>query len=184
MKGFRNRTLSESPWSHDENVPVRICSQDAKYIPPCSFCDIFDVKCPMSVWSPPPPGTDECTFYVILVLYKSPQFWLEMSVEWHYNFNAPWCFKVPKDSPNLHDNMNKSESVIKNVILSMSFSLVFQSFIFQFFHSGSCFSWDSYPRIPHLKSNSMLAELPSNLVKSGKSRCNNTIFIMRSGRSW
>ncbi len=55
-------------------------SQDVKYIAPCMFCDIFDVKCPLSgskrVFSFSP-GEDERvygTFHVMLVLYVSLQF--------------------------------------------------------------------------------------------------------------
>ncbi len=55
--------------------------QDEKYIAPCMFRDIFNVKCPLSdakrVFVVVPPGTDERTygtFYVTLVLYVSPQF--------------------------------------------------------------------------------------------------------------
>ncbi len=55
-----------------KNVPLGTFLQDAKYVPSCMFCDIFDKKCPL--------GaavfviilrTDERTyhtFYVMLVL--------------------------------------------------------------------------------------------------------------------
>ncbi len=34
--------------SHDENVPLGTFSQDAKYVVPCTFRDIFDVTCRLS----------------------------------------------------------------------------------------------------------------------------------------
>ncbi len=40
--------------------------------------------------------------------------------------------------------------------------------IFQHFHHELCFSWNSYPWISHLKSNSVPDELQSKLVTSGK----------------
>ncbi len=36
-------------WSHDKNTPVETFLQDAKYVAPCTFHDIFDVKCPLWV---------------------------------------------------------------------------------------------------------------------------------------
>ncbi len=76
-----------STWSNDENVPVGTFSQDAKYVVACTFRDTFDVKCLPSgakrMFFFFFFGTDERTygtFYVTLVLYVSPQFWLEMSV--------------------------------------------------------------------------------------------------------
>ncbi len=54
----------------------------------------------------------------------------------------------------------------KNTI--MPFYLVFQFLIFQLFLRESCFSQDSYPRIPHPRFSSVPAELPSKLVMSGK----------------
>ncbi len=133
--------------------------QDAKYVPPCTFHAIGYAMCNVH-WV----VLKECLVFFpqnrwTYILWRwfctSPQFWLEMSVEWRYNFNAPWHFKI---------------------------TYIFRSLIFQLFHRGSCFSWDSYPRIPHLKSNSVPAELPSNLVMSGKPNiwsCNHNIFSQR-----
>ncbi len=98
--------------SYGENVPVGTFLQDAKYVTPYTFCDIFDVKCPLSgakrVFGFFPleqmnvhMARFTCitchTLYITcitLVLYVSPQFWLEMSIEWRYNFNALWHFKI------------------------------------------------------------------------------------------
>lgn len=48
--------------SHDKNVPEGTFLQDAQYVAPCTFRDIFDVKCPLS-------GTTEKACFIRRVKY-------------------------------------------------------------------------------------------------------------------
>ncbi len=59
--------------------------EDVKYVAPCTFHDIRCEMCTKRLYFFRIGERTYGMFYVTLVLYVSPQFRLEMSVEWRYN---------------------------------------------------------------------------------------------------